>query len=80
MQDDEREPLLGTRNGEDSEQQVENKQSKQGPLEISRTTRYGILAGIWAATFLSVCRVLSTFNPFNAQHHTSVPRFFLPSR
>ncbi|KAI0074691.1 MFS general substrate transporter [Panus rudis PR-1116 ss-1] len=24
-----------------------------GPLEISKTTRYGILAGIWAATFLS---------------------------
>ncbi|EPQ50683.1 vacuolar amino acid permease [Gloeophyllum trabeum ATCC 11539] len=24
-----------------------------GPLEISRTTRYGILAGIWIATFLS---------------------------
>ncbi|TFK45918.1 vacuolar amino acid permease [Heliocybe sulcata] len=26
-----------------------------GPLEISRSTRYGILAGIWMATFLSVC-------------------------
>ncbi|PPR05145.1 hypothetical protein CVT26_012231 [Gymnopilus dilepis] len=24
-----------------------------GPLEISRTTRYGILAGLWTATFLS---------------------------
>lgn len=25
-----------------------------GPLEISRSTRYGILAGLWMATFLSV--------------------------
>ena len=25
-----------------------------GPLEISRSTRYGILAGLWIATFLSV--------------------------
>lgn len=25
-----------------------------GPLEISRSTRYGILAGLWTATFLSV--------------------------
>lgn len=29
-------------------------------MEISRRTRYGILAGIWAATFLSVCSGLST--------------------
>ncbi|KIP03380.1 hypothetical protein PHLGIDRAFT_121639 [Phlebiopsis gigantea 11061_1 CR5-6] len=53
MSDEEREPLLQARDGEDSEQQVDNKQYKQGPLEISRATRYGILAGIWAATFLS---------------------------
>ncbi|KAH9930877.1 major facilitator superfamily domain-containing protein [Fomitopsis serialis] len=26
---------------------------REGPLEISRPTRYGILAGIWTATFLS---------------------------
>ena len=25
-----------------------------GPLEIPRSTRYGILAGLWIATFLSV--------------------------
>ena len=25
-----------------------------GPLDISRSTRYGILAGLWTATFLSV--------------------------
>ncbi len=29
--------------------------SKCGPMDITRSTRYGILAGIWAATFLSVC-------------------------
>ena len=28
--------------------------TQYGPLEIPRSTRYGILAGIWAATFLSV--------------------------
>ena len=28
---------------------------RRGPLEITRPTRYGILAGIWTATFLSVC-------------------------
>ncbi|KZT11174.1 vacuolar amino acid permease [Laetiporus sulphureus 93-53] len=27
--------------------------SRVGPLDISRSTRYGILAGIWAGTFLS---------------------------
>ncbi|CCM04545.1 uncharacterized protein FIBRA_06726 [Fibroporia radiculosa] len=33
---------------------AETKQpTKLGPLEITRSTRYGILAGIWAATFLS---------------------------
>lgn len=28
--------------------------TKPGPLEITRKTRYAILAGIWTATFLSV--------------------------
>ncbi len=32
-------------------------------MEISRTTRYGILAAIWVGTFLSVC-----IHPF--MHHT----------
>ena len=31
------------------------KSARVGPLEISRSTRYGILAGIWVGTFLSVC-------------------------
>ena len=29
-------------------------------MEISRSTRYGILAGIWTATFLSVCNKFVT--------------------
>lgn len=32
-----------------------------GPLDIPRSTRYGILAGIWAATFLSVSWVILAF-------------------
>lgn len=35
--------------------------TKVGPLEITRSTRYGILAGIWVATFLSVCNI---FRPY----------------
>ena len=30
--------------------------ARPGPLEISRSNRYAILAGIWIATFLSVSR------------------------
>jgi hypothetical protein len=30
------------------------KKQKLGPLDIPRKTRYGILAGIWLATFLAV--------------------------
>lgn len=33
--------------------------SPVGPLEISQSTRYAILAGLWSATFLSVCAFLS---------------------
>ena len=44
-----REPLLRR------ERVEETKPEKLGPLEISRSTRYGILAGIWMGTFLSVC-------------------------
>lgn len=32
-----------------------NTGSPVGPLEISRSTRHAILAGLWSATFLSVC-------------------------
>ena len=53
LRDEERDPLLQS---EDRQQTAEDKSYRQGPLEISRTTRYGILAGIWAATFLSVCK------------------------
>ena len=56
----ERDPLL--QDYGDSGQQLEQGKgqkgvrhdSELGPLEISRSTRYAILAGIWMATFLSV--------------------------
>ena len=62
----ERDPLLPVKvNGASSQSpaqisdspQVESlKEAKRrlGPLEISRSNRYSILAGIWVATFLSV--------------------------
>jgi hypothetical protein len=34
---------------------------KNGPLDISPSARYGILAGIWCATFLSVGAVTRDF-------------------
>ena len=34
---------------------VKDVKVRPGPLDISRTNRYAILAGIWTATFLSVC-------------------------
>ena len=33
---------------------ITRKMSRIGPLEISRSERYAILAGVWTATFLSV--------------------------
>jgi hypothetical protein len=56
----ERDPLL---QDHDSGQQGEGQKGvgrALGPLEISRSTRYGILAGLWIATFLSVS--LSVFS------------------
>ena len=53
----ERDPLL---QDHDSGQQLQQGQGQRGvgralgPLEISRSTRYGILAGLWLATFLTV--------------------------
>ena len=58
----ERDPLLQDR---DSGQQLRPGQVQKGvsralgPLEIPRSTRYGILAGLWIATFFSV-----SFCPF----------------
>ena len=56
----ERDPLLrhdpslsGQRQGE-GEGGQKGVSRPPGPLEISRSTRYGILAGLWMATFLSV--------------------------
>ncbi|RPD55294.1 vacuolar amino acid permease [Lentinus tigrinus ALCF2SS1-7] len=51
---------------------------KVGPMEISRTTRYGILAGIWVGTFLSSLNttLVATLLPsisseFNKAHQAS---------
>ncbi|OCH86179.1 MFS general substrate transporter [Obba rivulosa] len=51
---------------------------KVGPLEITRSTRYGILAGIWVATFLSSLNttLVATLLPsisseFNKSHQAS---------
>ena len=54
----ERDPLL-QHPARDSDQQDDGRKGVQGgralgPLEISRSTRHGILAGLWMATFLSV--------------------------
>lgn len=55
----ERDPLLQDHNV--TGQQLHQSEGQKGvghallgPLEISRSTRYGILAGLWIATFLSV--------------------------
>ncbi|KAI0933368.1 hypothetical protein AcV5_005530 [Taiwanofungus camphoratus] len=52
--------------------------TKVGPLEITRSTRYGILAGIWVATFLSSLNttLVATLLPsissdFNRSHQAS---------
>lgn len=57
----ERDPLLSRRRTDDEEEDVEttsktlhSQKKKVGPLDIDRRTRWGILAGIWTATFLSV--------------------------
>ena len=57
----ERDPLLVRRTTEHEEEDVEtngkisaHSKTKVGPLDIDRRTRWGILAGIWTATFLSV--------------------------
>ncbi|KAI0294667.1 vacuolar amino acid permease [Multifurca ochricompacta] len=47
----ERDPLLRAENGDVNG--ISRKKKNTGPMEISRSTRYGILAGIWVSTFLS---------------------------
>ena len=51
----ERDPLLhATILADESRKKGELEKTRIGPLELSRSTRYGILAGIWTATFVSV--------------------------
>ncbi|KAF5387165.1 hypothetical protein D9615_002098 [Tricholomella constricta] len=49
----ETEPLLSRQASTRLDGQEVPRKARVGPLEISRSTRYGILAGIWSATFLS---------------------------
>ncbi|KAF8061811.1 vacuolar amino acid permease [Lyophyllum atratum] len=49
----ETDPLLSRQVSADLVRQEVPRKAQVGPLEISRSTRYGILAGIWSATFLS---------------------------
>ncbi|KAI0668302.1 vacuolar amino acid permease [Trametes maxima] len=72
----ERDPLLPRASSPKPVDQ--KKHGKVGPLEISRKTRYGILAGIWAATFLSSLNttLVATLLPsissdFNKAHQAS---------
>ena len=61
----ERTPLLQDRDSSQQFQQGEGQKGvgrELGPLEISRPTRYGILAGLWIATFLSVSLSLSSLS------------------
>ena len=57
----ERDPLIPRRGSQttgNGEQQPTGKRvetRRPGPLEISKSTRYGILAGLWSANFLAVC-------------------------
>lgn len=61
----ERDPLLSVARPNDqngsyaaptAQGHAKQSQAKPGPLEITRRTRYAILAGVWTATFLSVCQ------------------------
>lgn len=55
----ERDPLLTTPPHDASVQNSEGagEEKKLGPLEISRSNRWAILAGIWTANFLGVRRL-----------------------
>lgn len=64
----EREPLLKSsprRNADAQNSEEAGKEKKLGPLEISRSNRWAILAGVWTANFLGVrptfsCSIRST--------------------
>lgn len=54
----ERDPLLPP---QDDSARKASTNEPIGPLEISKSTRHGILAGIWMSTFLSVSSLLRVF-------------------
>ncbi|KIM49857.1 hypothetical protein M413DRAFT_21980 [Hebeloma cylindrosporum] len=72
----ESDPLLPRRDFATTPTNTEDKaNNRKGPLDISRSRRYGILAGLWSATFLSAMNqtlvptmlpsISSEFNKFN---------------
>ncbi|KAI0355184.1 vacuolar amino acid permease [Trametes cingulata] len=72
----ERDPLLARTSS--PKPMAHKRLSRIGPMEISKTTRYGILAGIWTATFLSSLNttLVATLLPgissdFNKAHQAS---------
>ncbi|KAM5542022.1 hypothetical protein V8D89_004332 [Ganoderma adspersum] len=72
----ERDPLLPQ--AESPKPDLSKRPGGLGPMEISRSTRYGILAGIWTATFLSSLNttLVATLLPsissdFNKAHQAS---------
>lgn len=57
----ERDPLLPpASNGRDHSTGVGLGRPPLGPLEIDTSTRFAILAGLWSATFLSVCIIFNS--------------------
>ncbi|KAF7981055.1 hypothetical protein HWV62_35520 [Athelia sp. TMB] len=78
----ERDPLLSptTSTGRDESK----KPGQLGPLEITRSTRWGILAGIWTANFLSALNttLVATLLPsisseFNRSNQANLPTRYL---
>ncbi|KIJ06515.1 hypothetical protein PAXINDRAFT_164671 [Paxillus involutus ATCC 200175] len=57
------EPILRTQGQANDQSHSRALQVPIGPLEISRSTRYAILAGLWSATFLSVTTLVATLLP-----------------
>jgi len=69
----EQDPLLPSIDNDHSQR---SKLAPAGPLEISRSTRYAILAGLWLATLLSVRPSFVAF----AEHFCQSLRLFLVPR
>jgi hypothetical protein len=51
----ERDPLLRNETSAPEDGKTQDTGGNCSPLEVAPSTRYWILAGVWVATFLSVC-------------------------